>query len=222
MTTSASIIFTKPRVRIVDYGMGNTGSVANALKFLGYDADVTDSPDAVLGADAIILPGVGAFAQAMANLKERKLDTALNDAVIARGRPFLGICLGMQLIAQDSYELGHTRGLGWIKGHVHAIPETPKTRVPHVGWTPVRYLDRGMFARIDADARFYFDHSYRLSCRPDYIAATAHHGDDVVAAIRHKHIFATQFHPEKSQKNGLKLIRNFMNYVEGSRADDAE
>ena len=202
--------------------MGNTGSVANALRFLGYGSWITDDPDALGKADAIVLPGVGAFGQAMANLRSKKLDTVLHRRVIENETPFLGICLGMQLLAEDSEELGNTRGLGWLKGHVRAIPDAPGVRVPHVGWSKITYNDHAMFARIDDDSSFYFDHSLRLECKPDYVVATTEHGGPLTAAVRHRHLFATQFHPEKSQRNGLKLLRNFMNYVEGGLRRDAE
>lgn len=204
------------RIAIVDYGMGNTGSVAKAFRFFGLAPAITDDAGVLADADAIVLPGVGAFGQAMENLRARKLDTALTEFVVERGKPFLGICLGMQLIAEDSTEFGSNRGLGWIKGHVREIPEDDLFRVPHVGWSPVTPCEPGMFQRIENGASFYFDHSLHLECDHGLVVARAMHAMPVTAAVRRRNIFATQFHPEKSQRNGLKVLRNFLNYAEGS------
>ncbi len=209
------------RIGIVDYGMGNTGSVASAIRYFGYVPEITGDPAVLAKADAIVLPGVGAFRQAMENLRSAGLDEALTEFVIERGKLFLGICLGMQLIAEDSAEFGATRGLAWIRGHVREIPEDEHFRVPHVGWSPVETTDHGMFHRIESGSSFYFDHSFHLECAAPLVVARAQHGTQLVAAVRFRNIFATQFHPEKSQRNGLKMIRNFLTYAEGGSSHAA-
>jgi glutamine amidotransferase len=199
---------------IVDYGMGNIGSVCQALTLLGVTHLVSRHPDDLQRADAIVLPGVGAFAAAMANLRSLGFVDALTQQVIGDGKPFLGICLGLQLIAQDSVENGYAEGLGWIDGHVVAL-EPRGLRVPHVGWNGIRYsADDPLFARVTEPGYFYFDHSFHLQCPPALVTATVDYGTACVAAVRKGNIEAVQFHPEKSQRNGLKLLRNFTRSVE--------
>lgn len=205
-----------PDICIVNYGMGNLGSVMNALRFLGFEATVTDDPKTIADADAYVLPGVGAFGEAMDNLNRIGVIDTLAEQVLERQKPFLGICLGMQLLAEDSQEKSFQTGLGWIKGHVVPIPAGPGVRIPHVGWSDVEYVDEAFFARIEKNASFYFDHSFHLECDPKMVVAQCRHGGPLAAAIRKRNIFATQFHPEKSQKNGLKLMRNFLNVCVGS------
>tara|TARA_B100000315_G_scaffold237121_1_gene253569 strand:- start:43 stop:684 length:642 start_codon:yes stop_codon:yes gene_type:complete len=199
-------------VCIINYGMGNLGSVLNAFSFLGHNAVISANPQTIASADAYVLPGVGAFGEAMANLKRTGLVEILAEQVLERKKPFLGICLGLQLLAEDSQEKGFEAGLGWIDGHVVAIPAGSGVRVPHVGWSEVSPVDQTFFTRVADDATFYFDHSFHLVCDPGLVAAKCDHGMPMVAAIRRDNIFATQFHPEKSQKSGLKLLRNFLNF----------
>lgn len=203
------------RVALIDYGMGNIGSVQGALARLGAACFVSRRPEELAEADGFILPGVGAFGAAMENLERRGLPAFLREQVVEGGKPFLGICLGMQLLAEDSTEMGFHRGLGWIPGHVVELPQTG-LRVPHVGWSPLRLPrpDR-MWERLDEHAHFFFDHSFHFDCSPDYVAAWCDYGRPLVAAVQKGHIFATQFHPEKSQRSGLKLLRNFLRRVEG-------
>lgn len=198
---------------IVDYGMGNLASVSNAFARLGVDATVSSDPDVVAGADAIVLPGVGAFGDAMRRLRAGGLESALNVAVIERRMPFLGICLGMHLIAAESEEGADVPGLNWIDGHVVRIPEAPARLVPHVGWNDVRAnAGEEWFRNIAAGSHYYFDHSYDMVCHPDLVVAHADYaGRSIVAAMRQENILAVQFHPEKSQSNGLRLFRNFLN-----------
>ncbi len=205
-----------PEICIVNYGMGNLGSVLNALAFLGFRASVANDRKTIAGADAYVLPGVGAFGEAMDNLSRIGVIEVLAEQVLGKKKPFLGICLGMQLLAEDSEEKGFQRGLGWIKGHVLRIPAGPGIRVPHVGWSEVEFTDPAFFFRLAPKASFYFDHSFHLECDPKMVVAHCRHGRPLAAAIRRRNIFATQFHPEKSQKNGLKLMRNFLNYCVGS------
>ena len=204
------------RLAIIDYGMGNLASVRNAAKFLGYEARVTDDARTLRDADCYVLPGVGAFAVAMSNLRQLGLDSALKEEVVEKRKPLLGICLGMQLLARDSLEMGLHEGLSWIDAHVVPLREAPGTRVPHVGWSELHQPRDTLFEGLEAGASFYFDHSYRFDCAPHLAIAQCMHGSSFVAAVRQDNIFATQFHPEKSQRSGLKLLRNFLNYCESA------
>lgn len=209
-------------ITVVDYGMGNLQSVANAFAFLGAKVQITDNPELVANADAIVLPGVGAFGKAMSNLHSSGLVEALNHAVIARKKPFLGICLGMQLIAEESDELGKNRGLGWVPGHVRLIKTSGNLRVPHVGWNNVSVKIREpLFAEVPDDANFYFVHSLHFECPAQYASLTCDYGITIVAAIQKENIFATQFHPEKSQHHGLRILRNFVRHL-NSTSKNAE
>lgn len=205
------------RIAVINYGMGNLGSVVSALEWLGVENFASSEPTQLASADAYILPGVGAFVQAMENLTIGGLDILLHEQVRGREKPFLGICLGMQLLAEDSVEFGFTRGLGWIKGHIVPISTDSGVQVPHVGWNQIRRTrDCVLFDRIGSDAHFYFDHSFHFECdEPDVVTAICDYGGDKVATLQKGHIFACQYHPEKSQRNGLKLLRNFLKYVEG-------
>jgi len=198
-------------ITIVDYGMGNIGSVINAFARLGATCEVAASPEQVRDAGALVLPGVGAFPAAMHNLTERRLEQSLTDAVVANGTPFLGICLGLQLIAESSVEGGYTRGLGWIAGQVRALQPAGALPVPHVGWNEVFFPPSSpLFDRVPTAAHFYFDHSYALECADDVITATCDYGGPCVAALQRANILAVQFHPEKSQRHGLRILRNFL------------
>jgi imidazole glycerol-phosphate synthase subunit HisH len=204
----------KPTIAIVDYGMGNLASVASAFAALDVPTVITQDREALAGADGILLPGVGAFGQAMSNLRTLDLVGPLTELMMDRQRPFLGICLGMQLIAERSVELGEHQGLDWISGTVEAIPASDGHPVPHVGWSEVRFDPADpLFARIDDDACFYFDHSYVLRTDPSNVSASADYGRSLTAVVRSGNLVATQFHPEKSQRAGLKLLRNFSNSI---------
>ena len=198
-------------VVVVDYGMGNIGSVVNAFDMLGERCIVSKDPDVLRTARGIVLPGVGAFAAAMANIRSLGLDEAMTTRVIGDRIPFLGICLGLQLIAQDSVEHGFTTGLGWIDGHVMRMEPADGLPVPHVGWNDVECRGTSrLFARVAGTAHFYFDHTYSLDTTDDDVVATCRYGGSYVAAIERDNIFAVQFHPEKSQRNGLRVLRNFL------------
>lgn len=204
------------KIAIIDYGMGNVQSVANALDFLGYTAVITDDHNVLKECDAYILPGVGAFAEAMNNLRQRHLISLLHAEVIEKQKPILGICLGMQLFLQSSEEMGLHEGLGWIEGKVIAMKPDNTLRVPHVGWNDIVAKENSsLFMGVNIDANFYFDHSYHVVCDEYYVSAKCNYGSfELTAALQHKNLFATQFHPEKSQTKGLKLLRNFLNFVE--------
>ena len=203
-----------PGCLIIDYGMGNIASVEMALDYLDVPYSVSSSPDEIAKAAAYILPGVGAFQAAMENLRSKGLIAPLKHEVMDNKKPFLGICLGMQLLAESSTEKGYAKGLGWIPGKVVEIPSNNSLRVPHVGWNNVS--EKGntiLFDKITSEKNFYFDHSFRMVCPDEFKIATCENGTKIVAAVRKDNIFATQFHPEKSQRNGLKLLRNFTNYA---------
>ena len=206
---------------IVDFGLGNVKSVANAFSYLGYDANLTHDKHAVESADALILPGVGAFAEAMTNLKKSGLVDTIRKVVLDDKKPFLGICLGMQLIAEDSEEGDRqtrfkSEGLGLFPGHVKKIPVPPGVRLPHIGWHEITIRKQQPFlSNVKGDRCFYFVHSYHVECDADDVAATVNLGSTTVAAALQKdNIFATQFHPEKRQLTGLRLLRKFTEFAE--------
>ncbi len=205
------------KIAVVDYGMGNLKSVINALLFLGSHAIVSNKPEELAAADAIVLPGVGAFAEAMSNLKKLGLIDTLNEQVMHRKKPLLGICLGMQLLADTSEEFGTHEGLGWIPGQIRQLDVSGDLRLPHVGWNEVEVInDSPLFRGIDGELVYYFVHSYHFVCDEKYVAARCRYGINFTAAVQHENIMATQFHPEKSQDKGLKLLRNYLNFVEST------
>ena len=201
-------------ILIIDYGVGNIASVCTALDALSVRYKVSSTPEDIASARAFILPGVGAFQEAMKNLESRGIIEPLKKEVIDNKKPLLGICLGMQVLAEDSTENGVHKGLGFIPGHVIRIPEALEFPVPHVGWNEVKVMQKApLFEKLEDGVRFYFDHSYHFETTPEYIAATAGYGSDITAAVQHGNIFGVQFHPEKSQTAGLKLIRAFISHA---------
>ncbi len=203
---------------IVDYGMGNLRSIYNALWAIDVEAIITSTPDDLAGASGIILPGVGAFADGMSNLRAMGMVEALNHEVVTRGKPYLGVCLGMQFLASESHEFGCHAGLGWISGRVVLIePDDAHYKVPHMGWNNVsiRRQDQ-LFRGIADNTDFYFVHSYHFV--PDdkaleSVTGICRHGGPVTASVSLDHIFGVQFHPEKSQGAGLQLLRNFADFT---------
>lgn len=197
---------------IVDYGMGNLHSVMGALCYLGTEPKLSSDPATVAGADSLVLPGVGSFRKAMVKLEATGLADALREAVTNRGRKILGICLGQQLMAEYGEEDGGHAGLGFFSGSVRRLPRTPGLKVPHVGFNQVHFDSTSrLCAGLGAEVDFYFVHSYRLEIakRPG-LTGLCDYGGDFVAAYEHENVFATQFHPEKSQTNGLRLLSNFL------------
>ncbi len=203
-----------PEILIIDYGVGNIESVTTALDALRVRYRVSSSPQAIAEARAYILPGVGAFAEAMHNLESRGLVEPLRREVMQNGKPLLGICLGMQVLAEDSTEYGSHKGLGFIPGHVVRIEEQDQFPVPHVGWNQLSLKQREpLFAKLDDGVQFYFDHSYHFQTSSECVAATTEYGSEITAAVQRGNVFGVQFHPEKSQTSGLRLIRAFTDYV---------
>jgi glutamine amidotransferase len=201
------------RVGIVDYGMGNLVSVAGAVEYLGYEAVVSHDPRALAETDRLILPGVGAFPDAMRNLHARGLVDALGDLVRRRGTPLLGICLGAQLLARESEEFGRHAGLGWLDATVSRLrPNDPALRVPHVGWNGIRKIRDGVLLKgVPDDALFYYVHSYCIGDAPaGNVLCECDYGARFAAVLESGRVFATQFHPEKSQQHGLTMLRNFL------------
>ena len=199
------------KVYIIDYGMGNLKSIANAFTALGADVKVTVSPDELKLAERIVLPGVGAFGDGMHNLREHGWIEALNEEVMVKKKPFLGVCLGMQLLASLSTEHGKHEGFGWIPGEVDRI-NANNVRVPHIGWNDVRFVKNGgIYSGMDDAQVFYFVHSYVFKPDdPSVVSGLCSYGGEFTASIEKDNIYATQFHPEKSHKKGLMVLKNFL------------
>jgi glutamine amidotransferase len=200
-------------IRIVDYGAGNLASVRRAVWRAGGEAEIASRPEDLADAERVILPGVGAAGAAAARLRERGWSDALDHHVRRRGTPMLGICLGLQLLAERLYEFGDHAGLGWIPGHVVAVPVDTDVRVPHMGWNTVAVKPEAkeLFASPSPMPAYYFCHSFMLTRVPEeLVMARTVHGGDVIAAVRADTVFATQVHPEKSQLEGERLLGAFL------------
>lgn len=200
-------------IAIIDYGMGNLRSVQKALEKVGSTATITSDADRIASADKVILPGVGAFRDAIQALRDHRLIDVIHQSVDS-GRPFLGICLGMQLLLERSFEDGEYEGLGIIPGSVRRFEIDPSLKIPHMGWNQLSITDDAnpLFAGADPSAWYYFVHSYYVDPADEsWTAATSDYGGHFTASIRRENVFATQFHPEKSQSAGLLLLKNFVN-----------
>lgn len=204
----------KSIITVIDYGMGNTWSVLSALRYLGCTPLLSGDPVKIAQAESLLLPGVGSFRKAMTTLKRNGLDQAIIDAVKIKGSKILGICLGMQLMGSSSTEDGDTIGLGLIPNPVDKfiLKETGTNKIPHIGFDLVHSKPGArLFQGIPDAVDFYFVHSYRML--PDGLSgkkAICHYGEDFLAAYEQDNIYATQFHPEKSQTNGLLVLQNFL------------
>jgi glutamine amidotransferase len=199
---------------IVDYGMGNLRSVFMKFERLKISSKVSRDPAEILSADKLILPGVGHFAEGMKNIREFGIFDALNEAVIDKKTPVLGICLGMQLLTKYSEE-GHVEGLGWIDAQTKKFKEESGLRIPHVGWNQVAQVKESiLFKDIPDKTRFYFTHTFAVSCADssNHYGETSY-GIDFSSVIQKDNIYGTQFHPEKSHLLGLKLIQNFSDLI---------
>ncbi len=203
-------------IAIIDYGMGNLHSIAKALEYVGAEVIVTNDQRALQDADRLVLPGIGAFGDGMKNLRELGFVELLREEILKKNKPFLGICLGMQLLADKSSEFGEHRGLGFVSGEVVKFDfrDKQKLRVPHVGWNDVELrFPSPVFSGIKNHSDFYFVHSYYfIPKEPGVIEATCDYGGKFAAALQLRNIFATQFHPEKSQTVGLQLLENFLRW----------
>ena len=195
---------------LIDYGAGNLQSVKKALDFLGCESVVTDDKAVIESASHIILPGVGSFGDAMASIRKRGLEEVIKNAA-SGDKKFLGICLGLQLLFEESEESPGVCGLGVFKGKIVKIPENLGLKVPHMGWNSVDIKqENGIFKDIKKDSYFYFVHSYYLkNAEESIVAATAQYGAEIQCAVQKGRVAATQFHPEKSGEIGLELLKNF-------------
>lgn len=198
-------------VAIIDYDAGNIRSVEKAVVSLGYEAVLTRDADTILAADHVILPGVGAFGDAMDKLSGYGLVDVIR-TVADRGIPFLGICLGLQLMFESSEEAPGVEGLRLLKGSILRIPEKEDLKIPHIGWNSLRYPSGGrLFAGIPEESYVYFVHSYYLQAQePEIVKAITEYGVEIHASVEKGNLFACQFHPEKSSETGLKILENFL------------
>ena len=201
-----------PKVVVIDYGAGNLGSVKRAFEECGAAAVITGHPEELRQATHLVLPGVGAFNAGMSNLRRSGLDAAIKELVLQKRVQFLGICLGMQLLAAKGWEGGETDGLDLIGGEVKLLEAGTGERLPHMGWNEVEYEKSApLFFNIPSGTDFYFVHSYHFVCRnKSESAATTPYGGGFISVGQKENICGTQFHPEKSQKPGLQLIKNFL------------
>lgn len=200
-------------IGLVDYGMGNIQSVKNALGKLGNTVKIVQSPSDLDNCHSLILPGVGAFGKAMDNLISAKMVDPLREKVISKKTPILGICLGMQLMVEASEERGQHEGLGFIPGVVKKISVSRDFRLPHIGWNSVDVkIQDPLFSQSESGNDFYFVHSFQVETKSEYCTATTNYNGTVTAAIQKEHIFGVQFHPEKSQSKGLRLLQSFVEY----------
>jgi glutamine amidotransferase len=210
-----------PRIAVVDFGAGNLRSVAKALERSGVNPDVTADPAVVRRADGVVLPGVGAFADAVASLAKTGLDDAVRDRLAAR-RPYLGLCLGLQVLFDEGDEHGVTPGLGILPGRIERFPDRmpdgEQLRVPHIGWNSVTFSgDHPMLSRLPDEDCFYFVHSYRaIPERASDVVGRVDYGGEFAAAVAREGMFAVQFHPEKSQSAGRRLLDAYAFWVSES------
>lgn len=201
-------------IAIIDYDAGNIKSVEKALQKLGQDVVVTRDAETILAADRVILPGVGAFGDAMANLRKYELDKVIRQ-VVEKGTPFLGICLGLQLLFERSDETPGVEGLGILEGEICRIPDGEGLKIPHMGWNSLQFQNEGrLFRGLPQGSYVYFVHSYYLKAKDSSIVkATCEYGVSIHASVEKRNVFACQFHPEKSSDVGLKILQNFVELV---------
>ena len=197
-------------IAIIDYDAGNIKSVEKALLALGEEVVVTGDPETILSADRVILPGVGAFGDAMKHIKERGLEDVIRQ-IVDSGKPFLGICLGLQLLFEDSEEAPGVQGLGILKGHIRRIPDQPGLKIPHIGWNSLTLSNQGrLFEGMEKEPYVYFVHSYYLEAEDPFIVkASTEYSTHIHASVESGNVFACQFHPEKSGEVGLSILKRF-------------
>ena len=199
-------------IAIIDYDAGNVKSVEKALQFLGQEVVLTRDKEILLAADKVILPGVGAFGMAMEKLRQYDLVDVIHQ-IVDKGTPFLGICLGLQLMFESSEETPGVEGLGLLKGRIVRIPEKEGLKVPQIGWNDLQFpKESRLFKEFSGGEYVYFVHSYYLQAADEHdVAATTEYGVHIHAAVERENVFACQFHPEKSADVGLKILENFVN-----------
>lgn len=204
-------------IAIIDYDAGNLKSVEKALKFLGEEAVITRQKEEILNADKVILPGVGAFGDAMHNLNQFGLVDVIKE-LVDLGKPFLGICLGLQLLFERSEESPGVEGLGILKGEILRIPDCPGLKIPHMGWNSLKIKPEAKLFKGLEDPYVYFVHSYYLKAADESIvAATTEYSTIIHASVQSGNVFACQFHPEKSSRVGLQILRNFAEIEKGGQ-----
>jgi len=199
-------------IGIVNYGVGNLLSVYNALDFIGANVEICNTPKELINKEKIILPGVGSFKSCMSNLVDRGFYETLDKLVVNEKRPILGICLGMQLMADKSFEGGEHKGFGWIDGDVVPInSQNSKLKIPHVGWNSINIKSENRLLNgLPENSDVYFVHSYHMKCKNNSnVIATCEYGDELTASICNENIYGAQFHPEKSQEYGIRILENF-------------
>ena len=198
-------------IAILDYDAGNIKSVEKAMQLLGQEVAITRDRETVLNADRVILPGVGAFGDAMEKIRQYGLDQVIHE-VVDQGTPFLGICLGLQLLFERSDESPQAEGLGILKGEILRIPDTPGLKIPHMGWNSLELWNNGrLFKGIPKESYVYFVHSYYLKAADEgIVTAVTEYGTQIHASVEQGNVFACQFHPEKSSDVGLKILKNFV------------
>jgi len=209
-------------ITVIDYGSGNLKSAAKALEAAANNINldskivVTSNPEVIKKSNKIILPGQGSFRDCYLGIKKIPgLNETLNEFVLVKKKPIFGICVGMQLFAKIGYESEETKGFGWIDGEVRKINNINKTlKLPHMGWNQIEFKkDFALFSGLENKSHMYFVHSYELTTKQkDCIVATTNYGNSIIVAVAKENIFGTQFHPEKSQKNGLKILENFLKW----------
>ena len=199
-------------VAIIDYDAGNIKSVEKAMLALGESVRITREPEEILSADHVILPGVGAFGDAMNKIHQYHLADVIRE-VVDRGTPFLGICLGLQLLFESSEESEGVDGLGILRGKIVRLPETQGLKIPHIGWNSLKYPNKGrLFEGISEEAYVYFVHSYYLQAEDaQIVTATTEYAAHIHASVEEDNVFACQFHPEKSSDVGMTILKNFLN-----------
>ncbi len=210
---------TSLEIAIIDYDMGNVKSIENAIKHIcNYSIVVTADHDRIRQADALILPGVGAYRDAMEHLRKRNLIDILNDEALNKKKIILGICLGMQMLFESSEEGGLNKGLGWIPGTVERLNPGGDLRVPHMGWNNIEIAgEPPLLAGLGEEKDFYFVHSYHANCPAEFVTSRFEYGQHYTASVAKGNIMGAQFHPEKSQGNGFTLLRNFVAIVEEAK-----
>lgn len=198
-------------IAILDYDAGNIKSVEKAMQLLGQEVEITREKETILQADKVILPGVGAFGDAMGKLRQYGLEEVIHE-VVEKGMPFLGICLGLQLMFERSDESPGVKGLGILKGEILRIPETLGLKIPHMGWNTLEFQNNGrLFSGLKQEAYVYFVHSYYLKAADEgIVTAVTQYGTKIHASVEKGNVFACQFHPEKSSDVGIQILRNFI------------